>query len=180
AADGEIFDYRGGLQDLVAGRLRFIGEASARIREDYLRILRLFRFHAWFGKGEIDGEGLRAAAAGRSGLQRLSGERIQKELLRLLEAENPVPSLRAMAATGILAEIVPDGARLDRLERLTAIDAAYYFEADPVLRLATLLPDDSVLAKALAERLRLSNENRDRIEDLAGASEKLVPYLSVR
>jgi poly(A) polymerase len=178
--DGELFDFTGGLADLDAGCVRFIGEASARIREDYLRILRLFRFHAWYGKGEIDGEGLRAAAAGRSGLQRLSGERIQKELLRLLEAENPVPSLRAMAATGILAEIVPDGARLDRLERLTAIDMAHFFAADPVLRLAALLPHDLPLVKALAERLRLSNENRERIEDLAGASEKFVPYLSVR
>ncbi|HWE06158.1 MAG TPA: CCA tRNA nucleotidyltransferase [Rhizomicrobium sp.] len=178
--DGEVFDFTGGLADLEAGHVRFIGEASARIREDYLRILRLFRFHAWYGKGEIDAESLRAAAAERSGLQKLSGERIQKEVLRLLEAENPVPSLRAMAATGILAEIVPDGARLDRLERLTAIDVANFFAADPDLRLAALLPDDPAAAKALAERLRLSNENRERIEDLAGAGEKLAPYLSVR
>ncbi len=178
--DGELFDFTGGLADLDSGRVRFIGEASARIREDYLRILRLFRFHAWYGKGEIDGEGLRAAAAEHSGLQRLSGERIQKELLRLLEAENPVPSLRAMAATGILGEIVPSGARLDRLERLTAIDMASFFAPDAVLRLAALLPDDSTVAKGLADRLRLSNENRERTEDLAGASEKLVPYLSVR
>lgn len=178
--DGEVFDFAGGLADLAAGRVRFIGEATARIREDYLRILRLFRFHAWYGKGGIDEEGLRAAAAERSGLQKLSGERVQKELLRLLEAENPLPSLHAMAATGILAEIIPNGARLDRLERLTAVDAANFFKADAVLRLAALLPHDLALVKALAERLRLSNENRERTEDLAGARKKLVPYLSVR
>jgi poly(A) polymerase len=160
--------------------VRFIGEPSARIREDYLRILRLFRFHAWYGKGEIDEEGLRAATAERSGLQRLSGERVQKEMLRLLEAENPVPSLRAMAATGILAELFPDGTRLDLAERLTAIDAANFFAADPVLRLAALLPDDPAVAEAVAARLKLSNQNRGRIGDLAGANEKLVPYLSVR
>ena len=178
--DGEVFDFTGGFADLDAGRVRFIGEASARIREDYLRILRLFRFHAWYGRGEIDEEGLRAAAAERSGLRKLSGERVQKELLRLLEAENPLPSLRAMAATGILAEIIPNAPRLDRLDRLTAIDAAHFFAADAVLRLAALLPNDLALVKSLAERLRLSNENRERIEDLAGATEKLVPYLSVR
>jgi poly(A) polymerase len=178
--DGELFDFTGGLGDLEARRVRFIGEPSARIREDYLRILRLFRFHAWYGKGEINEEGLRAATAERSGLQRLSGERVQKEMLRLLEAENPVPSLRAMAATGILAELFPDGTRLDLAERLTAIDAANFFAADPVLRLAALLPDDPAVAEAVAARLKLSNQNRGRIGDLAGANEKLVPYLSVR
>src|SRR3954471_13704766 len=73
AGDGEIFDYHGGVQDLAAGRVRFVGDAAARIAEDYLRILRLFRFHAWYGKGEIDGEALRAAAAARGGLAKLSG-----------------------------------------------------------------------------------------------------------
>ena len=90
-ADGEIFDYHNGLDDLSAGHVRFIGDARARIREDYLRILRLFRFHAWYGKGEIDAVALHAAAAEKSGLAKLSGERIAKEFLRLLEADNPVP-----------------------------------------------------------------------------------------
>ena len=110
AADGEIFDYTGGIQDLVAGRVRFVGDAATRIREDYLRILRLFRFHAWYGKGEMDADALRAAAEGKAGLAQLSGERIAKELLRLLECPNPAPVLRVMAASGILQRIAAAGA----------------------------------------------------------------------
>ena len=86
SADGEIFDYHGGLADLAQGRVRFIGDARARIREDYLRILRLFRFHAWYGKGDIDPDALNAVAHEKAGLAKLSGERIQQEFLRLLEA----------------------------------------------------------------------------------------------
>src|SRR5215469_14146821 len=81
APHGEIFDYTGGIEDLDAGRVRFIGDAVTRIREDYLRILRLFRFHAWYGKGEVDAVALRAATDEKSGLARLSAERVQKECL---------------------------------------------------------------------------------------------------
>ena len=115
---------------------------SPRIREDYLRILRLFRFHAWYGKGEIDADALRAAAAEKSGLAKLSGERIAKEMLRLLEAENPTPVLRMMAASGILAESCPARSNVARLEQLAEIDAANFFTPDPLLRLAALLPPD--------------------------------------
>src|SRR3984957_509167 len=96
SADGEIFDYHNGLADLQAGHVRFIGDAVARIREDYLRILRLFRFHAWYGKGEIDAVALNAAADEKTHLAKLSGERIAREFLRLLEADDPVPVLRVM------------------------------------------------------------------------------------
>src|SRR6202041_1062357 len=115
AADGEIFDYRGGLQDLVAGRLRFVGDAAARIREDYLRILRLFRFHAWYGKGDMDADALHAAAGAKAGLAQLSGERIAKELLKLLTCQNPAPALRLMAASGVLSELLPYALALPRL-----------------------------------------------------------------
>ncbi|HEY5048114.1 MAG TPA: CCA tRNA nucleotidyltransferase [Rhizomicrobium sp.] len=180
APDGELFDYAGGIGDLEAGRIRFIGDAPSRIREDYLRILRLFRFHAWYGQGEIDAEALRAAAGEKAGLARLSAERVQKELLRLLEAADPAAMLRAMAAAGILAEILPQAANIARLANLAAIDGANFFTADPVLRLAALLPGDAGAANAAADRLRLSNPDRARIEDLAGAREKIVSYLSIR
>lgn len=180
AADGEIFDYHNGVADLTAGRVRFVGDATARIREDYLRILRLFRFHAWYGRGEIDSVSLKAAAAEKAGIAKLSGERIQQEILRLLEAENPAPVLRVMAATGILAEILPGALDLTRLERLCAIDANNFFVPDPVLRLAALLGTDETLAASVADRFRLSNKDRARLEDLAGAREKLVSYLSIR
>src|SRR5580693_418940 len=87
--DGEVFDYFGGVEDAKAGHVRFVGDATARIREDYLRILRLFRFHAWYGKGEIDAQTLRAAAAEKAGIAKLSGERIQNEMLKLIAAESP-------------------------------------------------------------------------------------------
>jgi len=177
--DGEVFDYAGGVEDLKAGRVRFAGDAATRIREDYLRILRLFRFHAWYGRGELDSEALRAAAAEKAGLASLSGERIRKEMLRLLEAENPMPSLRAMAATGILAELFPDAVNLQRLERLVAIDEGNFFSPDPLLRLAVLLPDPTLAVK-MAERLRLSNAETARLIDVTGAQEKIVSYLSIK
>ena len=179
-ADGEIFDYHNGLADLMEGRVRFVGDAVTRIREDYLRILRLFRFHAWYGKGEIDSVALKASAAEKAGLAKLSGERIAQEFLRLLEAENPLPVLRPMAATGILSEIVPATLDMTRLERLCTIDANNFFTPDPVLRLAALLGADETLTASIADRFRLSNKDRERLEDLASAKEKIVSYLSIR
>ena len=177
AADGEIFDYHGGLQDLVAGRVRFVGDAASRIAEDYLRILRLFRFHAWYGKGEMDAEALRAAAAAKAGLKQLSGERIAKEMQRLLDCPNPAPVLRRMAAAGILPELLPVALQLPRLERLVHMDAENLFPPDAILRLAALLPDDSSAARNVAERFKLSAADRDRLLELAGAADGIVSHL---
>jgi poly(A) polymerase len=179
-ASGEVFDFVGGIEDLKAGRVRFVGDAGTRIREDYLRILRLFRFHAWYGKGEIDAEALRAAAAEKAGIAKLSGERIAKEMLRLLEAENPAAVLRPMAASGILAQVLPGEANVARLESLAKVDAANGFPPDALLRLAALLPHDVKIAAAVADRWKLSNEARARLTDIAGAGEKIAPDLSVR
>ncbi len=178
AADGEIFDYHGGIEDLVAGRVRFVGDPARRIREDYLRILRLFRFHAWYGKGDMDADALRAAADAKAGIAQLSGERIAKELLRLLEAQNPVPSFRIMAACGILPEILPFSVNLPRLENLVLIDAQNQFPADPILRLAALLPDSGDAARQLGERLKLSGAERARLEALCRVEEKIPAHLS--
>jgi poly(A) polymerase len=179
-ADGEVIDLVEGVADLKAGRVRFVGDAKTRIREDYLRILRLFRFHAWYGKGDIEPEALRAAAAEKTGLAQLSGERVQKELLRLLEAENPAPVLRTMAAAGILNELLPGALSIVRLERLAAIDAEAFFTPDPLLRLAALLPNDVSVAQAVSTKLKLSNAQALRLTDIAGAKDKIVSYLSVK
>jgi len=179
-ASGEIFDFAGGIEDLKAARVRFVGDAVTRIREDYLRILRLFRFHAWYGKDEIDADALRAAAAEKDGIARLSGERIAKEMLRLLEAENPAPVLRPMMASGILAAVLPGEANIARLESLAKIDAVHSFAPDALLRLAALLPQDKTLAGQVADRWKLSNQARERLVDIAGASERIGPDLSVR
>ena len=163
SADGEIFDYATGVEDLIAGRVRFVGDAPTRIAEDYLRVLRLFRFHAWYGKGDIDPDGLRAAAEAKAMLKTLSAERVAKELLRLLEAVNPAPVLRMMAATGILSELLPGALQLSRLERLVEIDADEMSPRDGVRRLAALLPD-AATARAAASALKLSNADRARLE----------------
>jgi poly(A) polymerase len=167
ASDGEIFDYHGGVEDLIAGRVRFVGDAATRIAEDYLRILRLFRFHAWYGKGEIDGEALRAAAAAKAHLAALSGERIAKELLRLLGCPNPVPVVRVMAAAGVLPELLPGALQPARLEHLVEIETENGFAPDAMLRLAALLPSDEAAARAVGERLKLSNLQRSRLEACA-------------
>jgi poly(A) polymerase len=180
ADDGEIFDYTGGLEDLIAGRVRFVGDPRARIAEDHLRILRLFRFHAWYGKGEMDADALRASAESKAHLAQLSGERIVKELLRLLECPNPAPVLRTMAASGILPQLLPFALQLPRLERLIRADADNFFPADGLLRLAALLPDDAGAARAVAERLKLPGAGRDRLEALAGAAEKLPAHPSAQ
>ena len=177
-ADGEIFDYHGGVDDLLAGRVRFVGDAGQRIREDYLRILRLFRFHAWYGKGDMDPDALRAAADAKAGLAQLSGERIAKEILRLLEAQNPVPSLRLMAASGVLSQILPYALQMPRLENLVLIEAENSLAPDATLRLAALLPDEEEVARAVAGRLKLSGVDRARLESLAMAREKISAHLS--
>jgi poly(A) polymerase len=158
---GKIYDYFGGIADLRAGKVRFVGDPRTRIREDYLRILRLFRFHAWYGKGEIDAEALAAAAAEKAGLKTLSGERVQKELLRLLEAPDPVPVLREMEKADILSEILPQ-TFVFRLSVLLAREHKYGIAAEPMLRLAALVPYGAPLGE-IASRFRLSNADRDRL-----------------
>jgi poly(A) polymerase len=179
-AKGEVFDSVGGVADLKAGRVRFVGDPTMRIREDFLRILRLFRFHAWYGKGALDSKALHAAAAEKAGLAQLSGERIAKEMLKLLAAEDPVPVLRSMAASGILVEILPGELNIARLERLVAIDSNNFFAPNSILRLAALLPDRAAAAHEVADRWKLSNADRDRLADLGGNTDKIVSYLSIK
>jgi poly(A) polymerase len=173
AADGEIFDYVGGIADLQAGRVRFVGDPVKRIREDCLRILRLFRFHSCYGKGAIDAEALAAVTAEKGGIARLSGERVAKEMLRLLEAENPGPVLRAMESSGILSEVLPGEANIVRLESLAKIDVENGFPPDALLRLAALTS-----AGAIADRWKLSNDARARLSGIAGS--RLEAQLSER
>jgi poly(A) polymerase len=161
-ADGQLFDYFGGQEDLRAGRLRFVGDPAARIAEDYLRILRFFRFWARYATEPPDAQTAAALRGGIPGLGQLSVERVWNELSRLLACPNPVPALRLMDALGILAVIVPEGTNAGSLSRLIASEAP----PDPILRLAALLAGD---AEGLAMRLRLSNAERERLLALRGA-----------
>jgi poly(A) polymerase len=176
-AGGEVFDFVGGVEDLKAGRVRFVGDPVRRIREDYLRILRLFRFHAWYGRGGIELSALQAVEREKSGIAILSGERIAKEMLRLLEAADPVPVLRAMIGYSILPEILPGEADVSLLENLVKIDAGNGFAPDPLLRLALLMPRG---ASGVADRWKLSNAQRERLEDIAAATEKISAALPPR
>ncbi len=167
--DGALYDPQGGEADLRAGQVRFVGEAQERIAEDVLRLLRFFRFHAWFGKGEADGEALAACREAAAQLERLSVERVWRELKKLLAAPDPTPHIRLMAENGILEHVLPEvpaQGYLDRLSTLTTIEASLG-ESDPLRRLAILL-DDTNAAQQVAARLKLSNAERNRLTALAG------------
>jgi poly(A) polymerase len=165
--DGEVLDPLGGLPDLRAGRVRFVGDPARRIAEDYLRILRFFRFHAWYGHPEdgLDPDGLAACAAARDGLARLSRERIGAEMSRLLEAPDPAPALGAMAAAGILAAVLP-GADPAPIGPLVAFERTEGLAPCRHRRLAALAPQ---AAPGWAGDLRLSRADRRRLEAIAAA-----------
>lgn len=166
--EGKLYDYVGGLPDLHTKHVRFIGKAAERIAEDYLRILRFFRFHAWYGQGDLDADGLAACAAAKDGLKRLSAERVAQELTRILEARNPLPIVSAMANAGILAEILPEGAEHHHLRRLLAIETVVARNVDWTLRLSALTGRDPARADVMARRLKLSGDVRERLIALAG------------
>ena len=169
SADGRVHDAFGGLADLAKGRVRFIGDASARIREDYLRILRFFRFSARFGEGALDREGLAAAIRERAGLERLSRERVRSEVLKLIVAPHAGAVVKAMGEAGFLEPVLGGMAYPGRLERAIAIESARKGDPDPILRLAALAVAVSENAERLSERLRLANAETRRLA-LAGAA----------
>ena len=158
----EIADFFGGQADLAARRVRFIGDPRARICEDYLRILRYFRFQARFGKMPADAAAEAACAALAPGLKGLSRERVGWELLRLLAEPDPAPTIARMAALGVLAQVLPE-ADPDALPALIAAEARAMVAPDPLRRLAALLPADPHLAEAVAARLRLSVAQKKRL-----------------
>jgi poly(A) polymerase len=178
---GRLYDpTAGGLADAHAGRIVFVGDAETRIREDALRILRFFRFQAWYGRGEPDAAALAACAGLRGLIAQLSAERVSAELLKLLAAEDPRGAVRLMAQSGVLAEALPEAQGLGRFERLVAIETEMLFTEDALLRLAALLPDDPAAAAALADRLRLSNAQKDRLVAALAPEPKLVSWMSPR
>jgi poly(A) polymerase len=152
-----VFDPLGGYDDLAAGRVRFIGDAEARIKEDFLRILRFFRFHAYYGKGDMDAAGLKAAVKLRAGIEQLSAERIAGELRRILVAPQATCAVEALYDYGLLTGVLGGVPRLGRFETLVAIEAANRLAPDASLRLAALAVFVEEDVARLAERLRLSN-----------------------
>lgn len=170
--DGAVLDPTGeGLTDLANGDLRFIGRAEDRIREDYLRILRFFRFHAWFGRNAMDPAGLAACERLAGGIDSLAKERIGAEFRKLLTARDPTQALAAMAETGVLRHVVPD-ARPETLIKLIATETAEGLPPDWLRRLAALDGDGMV------EQLRLSKAQGRALRDIAIATEEEKPAIA--
>jgi poly(A) polymerase len=172
-AEGEVLDPLGGLPDLRARRVRFIEDAEARIAEDYLRILRFFRFHAWYGDEAqgLDQAALAAIAAATDGLSQLSRERVGAEIGKLLSAPDPAPSVAAMRACGVLTRILP-GADDKALAPLVHLEMQIGAAPDWLVRLAAIAGPEA------ANRLRLSRSDevrlctlRDGLGSLRGAGE---------
>jgi poly(A) polymerase len=158
--DGRLCDYTDGVADLAARRVRFIGDAHVRIREDYLRILRFFRFHAEYAEGDPDPEGLAASGAERQGLGLLSKERIRHELLRLLVAKRAGDTIRILADHGFLTWILDGVAEFGRFGRLARVDNGNPLSVWRLAALAVMVEED---AERLQERLRLSNDEHRRL-----------------
>ena len=167
APDGRLWDYFGGREDLAAGRVRFVGDPATRLAEDYLRGLRFFRFWARYGQGAPDPAALAAIRDAVPGFRaRIAPERIWMELKRLLAAPDPLAALALMTETGLGGAALPEAGGSGALARLVAHGAP----ADPLLRLAALVPAGAVAG--LAERLRLSGAERARLHALTAVSDK--------
>ena len=169
--DGKLYDYCGGLEDLAARKVRFIGDARQRIREDYLRILRFFRFSARFAVGPLDAEGLAASIAEREGLAILSRERVRAELMKLIVAPRAGEVIEIFAETGLLGSLIAGVADWARLNRLIRLEFFRDEPPDPVQRLAALAVKVREDGERLRERLRLSNAETARLDFSAHASE---------
>ncbi len=170
-ADGQVIDLVGGLKDLEERRVRFIGDAEARIREDYLRILRFSRFFATYGHGRPDAEGLKACAKLKGGMSRLSAERVWAEIRRLLGASDPSRALLWMRTTSVLSTILPETEKwgIDTIHPLITSEADLGWQPDPLLRLVAMVPPDAARLQAMGDRLRLSKADAARIVSWAQA-----------
>ena len=169
---GEVFDYFGGVADLNAGIVRFIGEPLQRIAEDHLRILRFFRFHARFGGGGPDAASLSACQARANDLMALSRERIAMELLALLALPNPAPTLALMIESGIFTPVLPEVTDAAPVARLVVREAEAGIAPDALRRLCALIAPDPIVAEDIANRLKLSNAQRKRMVAVAGRADE--------
>ncbi|MDO1582304.1 CCA tRNA nucleotidyltransferase [Rhizobium oryzicola] len=158
-ADGRVIDLVNGLADIETKTIRFIGDAATRIAEDYLRVLRFFRFFAYYGSGRPDADGLRAVARARDHLDGLSAERVWAELKKLFSATDPARALLWMRQSGVLTAVLPETEKwgIDAIHGLVAAEHSLGWAPNPLLRLAAIVPPDEVRLADLAKRLRLSN-----------------------
>ncbi|MEM8749499.1 MAG: CCA tRNA nucleotidyltransferase [Pseudomonadota bacterium] len=168
---GEVFDPLDAMPDIERSVVRFIDDAETRIREDYLRILRFFRFFAWYGKFRPDADGLKACARLKDGLDTLSAERVWQELWKTLSAPDPSRAILWMRQTNVLSRILPESEKwgIENLSKLVESDANAGREPDAMLRLMSIIPPQNERVESLASRLRIPNKQRDRLRDWAEA-----------
>lgn len=177
--DGNVIDVLGvSLSDLAARRVRFIGKATDRIHEDYLRILRLFRFHAWYGDGEMEPEALVACASLSGGLAGLSKERIGGEILKLMAAPKPAIAVDMMFQTGALNAVLPQITKNPDMKALESAESRIGISPSPLRRLAMLIGDTDIITAGRA--LRLSNDNLRALKDRIPASYPISDAASAR
>jgi tRNA nucleotidyltransferase/poly(A) polymerase len=179
--DGAVYDYANGLEDLSERRVRFIGDPAKRIAEDYLRILRFFRFHAAYGTSHHpDAAGLAACIAGRDGLDQLSRERLRMEIMKLVVAPHAVPTLISMTDAGLLLRVLGGVSYLASFENMAKAEAAIGAEPNAVRRLGALavsIPED---AERLWQKLRLANSERDRLASMGESWGRISPMYGER
>lgn len=168
---GEVIDLVEGLKDIETRTVRFIGDASQRIAEDHLRILRFFRFFAYYGSGRPDADGLRACARAKEQLSGLSAERVWTETKKLLGAPDPSRALLWMRQAGVLTAILPETEKwgIDGIHGLVAAERTLGWKPDALLRLAAMVPPDGARLDALSKRLRLSNADASKLQQWAAA-----------
>lgn len=168
-AEGGLFDPFGGVEDLRNGRVRFVGDPATRIKEDYLRILRFFRFHAHFGRGAPEEAALNACAAAAPQLAHLSAERIRQEILKLLESPNAAATWRLMVQYGIIAHVLPAATNVAALEKLIRLEIQQHDDHPfPLRRLAALLEATAKDVPSIAQALRLSNDQAAQLNLMLG------------
>jgi len=168
--EGNIYDpTERGLVDIKTRMLHFVGDADARVQEDYLRILRFFRFLAWYGgKAKVDAEALKACRENRQGLKTISAERIWTEFKRLLEAPDPARALRIMLTNDILDMLFPEASNVEGLEKIIALENREGLSPDPLLRLMAMSARDEFAMAGLCKRLKTSKAERRRLLGWAG------------
>jgi len=181
-ADGKIFDPTGqGLSDITTRTFRFVGDADARVQEDYLRILRFFRFMAKYaGDKKVNAEALRACRENRAGLKKLSAERIWSELKKILSTQDPSRSVRIMQTNDILDVVLPEASNAEGLDLMVTLEKREKLEPDPELRLMAMAGRDELAMAGLAKRLKFSNREKTRILSWAGNHVPFTPDMDER
>lgn len=178
APDGKVYDPFDGISDLAHGRVRFIGSARDRVEEDCLRILRYFRFYGVFGRPPLDRDAKAACRAGAENLANLSGERVRDELLNILAVPDPANIVINMRGEHVLEQVLPEAGDVNRLRIVNWLETRAVnidkMEPDAIRHLAALVDTDRAGAQALADRLRLSNAQRERLAAMVEPEEKIT------